>query len=820
MLPQKKTIQLYFVFLVPLFFFIHCKISNDHTNLIIAKDGFLDLSEIQDVKETNDLVSLNGEWLFNWNDSNNNEFNSNSTFDKIQVPGSWNQKIINGIKIGSIGYATYNLQVKLPKRWTNRVLSLRADYHAGAYKLFANGLLTQSVGVFGTTKETSKNVHSPSIGYFFSNSNILNIVIHESNFEHRVGGIGRPIYLGLPQAIDSISNQRRNSDLFSISVLFIIGLYYLFYFLIRKSDHSSLVFSILCFFLLLRAFVQNEQILREYFPEGNYKFFILLEYSAMYFAPSVALHFFSIPVQYLYKKYLILTGYTISFSYFIYALFSDTIEISLTVLHFQYIVLFFSFITIALNIFSIYKKIKHSWISLGSMFVALITIIIDMLIIQEKVHIPFTASYGLIFMIFTQGIILAIRHSESYKTNELLTNELTLFNENLETKVIERTKELNLAIVRMEKSVKARNEFLANMSHEIRTPMNIISGMAQLLEESLLTPDQKEYVNIFNIANKTLLNVLNDVLDLSKLEQGYLSIDSFAFRIDDLVSDLNKIFQFKTKGTSLKFEVKIDENVPLFVKGDSNRISQILFNLLSNAFKFTNEGNISLFVRFKANNLFIFEVTDTGIGMSEEKMSNLFVRFYQAHESNQIFQRGTGLGLAISKKLVELMNGEISVESQLGLGSKFQFQIPLEIINPSLSTTYVSNHNKVNFLEIKILIIDDVEENLMIVKKFLEKQVPNIFLSFGGHDAISLFESQKFDIVLMDIQMPKMNGFELIKIFRKIDSKRFNFTPIIAFTANVTMEEQIEISDAGFNGFLSKPVTKKDMFDKFLEVLQ
>lgn len=788
--------------------------------MIIAKDGFLDLSEIQDVKETNDFVSLNGEWIFIWNNSNNNIFSSNSTFDKIHVPGSWNQKIINGNKIGSIGYATYNLQVKLPKRWINRVLSLRADYHAGAYKLFVNGLLTQSVGVFGTTKETSKNVHSPSIGYFLTNSNILNIVIYESNFEHRVGGIGRPIYLGLPQAIDSISNQRRNSDLFSISVLFIIGLYYLFYFLIRKSDHSSFVFSILCFFLLLRAFVQNEQILREYFPEGNYKFFILLEYSAMYFAPSVALHFFSIPVQYLYKKYLILTGYTISLSYFIYALFSDTIEISLTVLHFQYIVLCFSFITIALNIYSIYKKIKHSWISLGSMFVALITIIIDMMIIQEKVHIPFTASYGLIFMIFTQGIILAIRHSESYKTNEILTNELTLFNENLETKVIERTKELNLAIVRMEKSVKARNEFLANMSHEIRTPMNIISGMAQLLEESLLTPEQKEYVNIFNIANKTLLNVLNDVLDLSKLEQGYLSIDSFAFRIDELVSDLNKIFQFKTKGTSLNFDVNIDENVPLFVKGDSNRISQILFNLLSNAFKFTNEGNISLFVRFKANDLFVFEVTDTGIGMSDEKMSNLFVRFYQAHESNQIFQRGTGLGLAISKKLVELMNGEISVESQLGLGSKFQFQIPLEIINPSLSTTYVSNHNKLNFLEIKILIIDDVQENLMIVKKLLEKQIPNIFLSFGEHDAISLFESQRFDIVLMDIQMPKMNGFELIKIFRKIDSKRFNFTPIIAFTANVTMEEQIEISDAGFNGFLSKPVTKKDIFDKFLEVLQ
>lgn len=821
MLSQKRTIAVLFTIFVSFFFLCQCKISNDHSNLTVAKKGYIDLSKIQNLEKKNDLVTLKGEWAFIWNEYKNEKdlLNNNVDFEMIQVPGSWNQKVIKEKKIGSTGFGTYFLQVKLPSQWTNRILSLRADYHAGAYDIFVNGILTQSVGKFGTTKETSKNVHAPSIGYIYPNSDILNIVIHESNFEHRVGGIGRPIYLGLPSAIDSISNQRRNSDLFSISVLFIIGLYYFFYFLIRKSDRSSLVFSILCFILLSRAFVQNEQILREIYPDGDYKFFLLLEYTAMYFAPSIALHFFSIPIQYLYKKYLILIGYIVSSIYFIYALFSDTIGISLTVLHFQYIVLLFSFITIALNIFAIYKKIKHSWISLGSMFVALFTIIIDMMIIQEKIHLPFTASYGLIFMIFTQGIILAIRHSESYKINEKLTNELTLFNEKLESKVLERTEELNLAIIRMEKSVKARNEFLANMSHEIRTPMNIISGMAQLLDESTLTPDQKEYVTIFNIANKTLLNVLNDVLDLSKLEQGYLSIDSIEFRIDDLINDLNKIFQFKTKGTSLKFEVKIEDNVPLNVKGDSNRISQILFNLLSNSFKFTLEGNISLKVTYEPNHIFVFEVTDSGIGMTEEKMSNLFVRFYQAHESNQLFQRGTGLGLAISKKLVELMNGKISVESQLGVGSKFTFNIPLELVNPTLNGSPASIQPKIQFQELKLLIIDDVQENLMIVKKFLEKQIPNIVLSSGGYDAISIYDAEVFDIVLMDIQMPNLNGFDLIKIFRKIDSNRLHFTPIVAFTANVTIEEQYEISEAGFNGFLSKPVTKNNLIDKFLEIL-
>ncbi|PKA07065.1 ATP-binding protein [Leptospira harrisiae] len=822
MVLGNRKVTLLFLFLVNQLTFFQCNQFIFHSNSPVAKNGYLDLSNPNDQIIKNEFANLKGEWKFFWNESKNaNQLeNLESESETIIVPSSWNQKMINGKKLGSTGYATYFLQVKIPEHWKNKVLLLRVDYHAGAYELFVNGKLSQSVGTFGTKKETSKNVHAPSIGYIYSNSEILNIVVHESNFEHRVGGIGREIYLGSPKAINSISNERKISDLFSISVLFIISLYYFFYFLIRNSDKSSLIFSILCFFLLIRALVQNEQILREFFPNGNYKLFLLIEYSAMYFAPSLAFHFFSLPIEFKFKNKIIFSCYTISISYFAYSLLVDTLSISYTVLHFQYIVLILSLSTIALNVLSIKKKIKHSWLSLGSMFIALITIIIDMLIIQEKIQFPFTASYGLIFMIFTQGIILAVRHSEAFSTNEKLTNELTLFNENLENKVNERTIELNSAIERMEKSVKARNDFLANMSHEIRTPMNIISGMAELLDESELKPEQKEYVSIFNIANKTLLNVLNDVLDLSKLEQGFLSIDTHEFRIDHLLNDLNKIFQFKTKGTLLTFEIVIEKNVPLLVKGDSNRISQILFNLLSNAFKFTNNGQVSLTLSLENNQYFVFKVKDTGIGMTEEKISKLFIRFYQAHDSNQIFQRGTGLGLAISKKLVELMNGSISVKSTLGMGSEFVFKIPLIISTSTNLENFQFTQTKGQFQNLKVLIIDDVQENLLIVKKFLEKEVFHINLSAGGYEAVSMYEENLFDIVLMDIQMPTLNGFELLKIFRKIDSDRFKFTPIIAFTANVTLEEQREIDDAGFSGFLSKPVSKKEIFDKFIDVLK
>ncbi|PJZ83467.1 hypothetical protein CH364_14730, partial [Leptospira harrisiae] len=256
------------------------------------------------------------------------------------------------------------------------------------------------------------------------------------------------------------------------------------------------------------------------------------------------------------------------------------------------------------------------------------------------------------------------------------------------------------------------------------------------------------------------------------------------------------------------------------VKGDSNRISQILFNLLSNAFKFTNNGQVSLTLSLENNQYFVFKVKDTGIGMTEEKISKLFIRFYQAHDSNQIFQRGTGLGLAISKKLVELMNGSISVKSTLGMGSEFVFKIPLIISTSTNLENFQFTQTKGQFQNLKVLIIDDVQENLLIVKKFLEKEVFHINLSAGGYEAVSMYEENLFDIVLMDIQMPTLNGFELLKIFRKIDSDRFKFTPIIAFTANVTLEEQREIDDAGFSGFLSKPVSKKEIFDKFIDVLK
>ncbi|MGV3664793.1 MAG: hypothetical protein ACO1NV_01580, partial [Leptospira bouyouniensis] len=157
--------------------------------MTVAKKGYLDLSKIQNLEKKNDLVTLKGEWAFIWNEYKNEKdlLNNNADFEMIQVPGSWNQKVIKEKKIGSTGFGTYFLQVKLPSQWTNRILSLRADYHAGAYDIFVNGILTQSVGKFGTTKETSKNVHAPSIGYIYPNSDILNIVIHESNFEHRVG---------------------------------------------------------------------------------------------------------------------------------------------------------------------------------------------------------------------------------------------------------------------------------------------------------------------------------------------------------------------------------------------------------------------------------------------------------------------------------------------------------------------------------------------------------------------------------------------------------------------------------------------------------
>ncbi|ATG77989.1 CHASE domain-containing protein [Pseudoalteromonas sp. 1_2015MBL_MicDiv] len=353
-----------------------------------------------------------------------------------------------------------------------------------------------------------------------------------------------------------------------------------------------------------------------------------------------------------------------------------------------------------------------------------------------------------------------------------------------------------------EQSSKAKSEFLANMSHEIRTPMNGILGTLQLLQEQPLNEKSQEYLKKSLYSTRALTTIINDILDFSKIEAGKLSLESMHFELNELINHLESDLALfaNEKGIYLRFISNIDHNYWI---GDPVRLRQIFINLISNAIKFTHEGGVTVEFKLTDDNKIYGIVSDTGIGISQNAIDRLFERFEQAETSTTREYGGTGLGLPITKSLISLMKGEIKVTSTLNSGSQFCVYLPLKKANIKaidLNTKYLEFPDLSNKT---ILIAEDNKINQLVATAMLEPTKANIVIANNGLEAIALYESLLPDIILMDIQMPKMDGFEACK---KINSKQV----IIALTANV-FTEQKELYKQLFDGYISKPIEKQEL---------
>jgi signal transduction histidine kinase/BarA-like signal transduction histidine kinase len=415
-------------------------------------------------------------------------------------------------------------------------------------------------------------------------------------------------------------------------------------------------------------------------------------------------------------------------------------------------------------------------------------------------------------------------HNDMINTISINQEQILKANEELEEKVKKRTQELFTALKKAKKATKTKSLFLANMSHEIRTPMNGIIGMSHL---GLKAPANKknDYIKKIEFSAKNLLGIINDILDFSKIEAGKLEIEKTNF---DLKQTLNNILiPIKFLVEEKKLELKIDYNeneIGKYFNGDELRVSQILTNLLSNAVKFTDSGFIKLSViKVKLNRL-KFIVEDSGIGLSENQKDKLFGSFSQADSSTTRKYGGTGLGLAISKQLVEMMNGEIFVQSQINNGSSFIFEIELEEVENIEKNNYhdktLQNNNTRNFETLKyktILLVEDNMINQEIVLGLLEDSGLNIIIASNGKEAISKYiqNQDKIKLILMDIQMPVMDGYEATHTLR---NQGVNI-PIIALSANAMQEDIQKTINVGMNKHLNKPIDLDKLYDVLFEYL-
>jgi PAS domain S-box-containing protein len=372
-----------------------------------------------------------------------------------------------------------------------------------------------------------------------------------------------------------------------------------------------------------------------------------------------------------------------------------------------------------------------------------------------------------------------------------------------------------------ENAVICKQQFLSNMSHEIRTPMNSIIGFTNVLLKTRLTAKQKEFLMAIKMSGDVLTVLINDILDLAKVNSGKMTFDQKPFKMSTSISAMIHLFEPKIQEKNLQLTKKYDPTIPEILKGDRNRLHQILNNLVSNAVKFTTKGEITVEVRLlhaDKNSVTIeFVISDTGIGIPEDKIEHIFENFQQATNTTSRLYGGTGLGLAIAKQLAEQQGGSITVKSKVNEGTTFSVVLPFGITKSLVESETEIEVPVVKTRGLKVLVVEDIALNQLLVRTMLKDFGFECDLADNGRIAIEKLNGNVYDVILMDLQMPEMNGFEATKHIRE---RMNSHIPIIALSADVTTVNLEKCIAAGMNGYISKPIEEKLLYNKIMDSME
>jgi len=673
-----------------------------------AINGILDLTEWN--WDENDIIDLNGQWEFYWQELlTPKDFENTELIKKrelISLPRAWNHYVFKDKELTGKGYATYRLLIK---HKSEQILGIKIPRVFTSYKLWINDELIASAGNVSTDNTLMTPQYIPQVKYFYSDSENIKLVIQVANFRHRSGGILENIKIGGAAQINELRNRNIALELFLFGSLFITGFYHLALFLFRKKDKSTLYFGIFSLLVSARTLLVGEVFFIHLFPLFNWeiahKIQTLSYYVGVYLVYAFIKTFFPQEVS---KKATVIIQIITSF-FTLLVLFTPANIFT----HFNPIFQVFSLIVILYLIYIVlcacYRKREGSkYITIGVIILILFSIndIIflsivfadsDYIYLRNFVTRGNLSSFGLLFFIFTQSLVLAKRFSKSFTKVELLTKQLQNANTTLEEKVKERTsaleaskeklKEAYQAVSRSEKSLQ---NLMQNISHDLRTPLSAIKGFVNAILDGVINDPLKQKIYLKRVVDK--VNYLNymvqELMDLSLLQSREMRFDFTLIPANELIDTFTEKYRYDMSNENIVFHIQFAsdsqyDNLPatsFLIKADLQKLERVFANLLNNALKYTVVGGeIELKFTVDKRKLLI-EITDNGIGISEVELPHIFERFYMISKSRESqTPESSGLGLAITKEIVEYHGGEIWVESKLGEGSHFFFTLPIKL---------------------------------------------------------------------------------------------------------------------------------------------
>ncbi|GAB3521156.1 response regulator [Emticicia fontis] len=746
--------------------------------------GEADLRTIQ-FEDTKNHVDLSGEWAFYWKKLLQPE-QIGTTRPDYYIPFTqvWNKDEHLGKPFKAFGYATYALKIYIDHK-KNPQLSFFIPAPYSSYKLWVNNEVIAHNGVVATSKEAYEPHWLPIKKLYLAQSDTLQFVLQVANFDHYRGGFSQPIIMGSVGYTEDLWDTELSITLILTGILLMVSLIFFGLYFLGQRDLVVVFFALYCVFYIYRLIgVDKIYYLHQVFPDIPFKVTFFFEYFTIFFC----IYLFSRFVQALYgskSRFVTGVGY-ISLFYIAALILTPTYIISYISQVFFFIILFFVAYNLYMSIIAVIRKRKGSVFALLSMFSIGLAVSLNIMgyfgVIQPSSYYLFFGYFG--FILF-QTLILSHRFVYSFRK----------------------------ARREAEQAANAKSEFLANMSHEIRTPLNGVIGFTDLLMKTKLDSTQQQYMStVFQSAN-ALLDIINDILDFSKIEAGKLEIVVEKTNINELMSQVADMITFQASQKNLEVLLNIPVEVPRYIWVDVVRLRQILVNLLSNAVKFTETGEIELKVEIQGDvkssyNSFRFSVKDTGIGIAPHNQQKIFQAFLQEDSSTTRKFGGTGLGLTISNKLLALMQSQLRVDSELGKGTKFYFDLNLRS-----ELGQVDEWKNLDVFK-RVLIADDNKTNRTLVKSMLDLRKISYEEVENGQEVVDILEKgEKFDLLFIDYHMPYLDGLDTVRILRQKPKYNAEKLPIILlYSSHAHDYINSESEKLKIRQRLVKPVTIQKVF--------